>query len=82
VGEVGGAFGLDHRRRDAQPDTAVDLRAVPAVLDGDLAAEESRRAGARMGDQRLCLVEFQLEVLTPERRQAGLDLLGPVNPRR
>ncbi len=74
--EVGGAFGRDHRPRDAQPDSAVDLRAVPAVLDGDLVAEESRRSGAAVGDERLFLVEFQLEVIAQERRQAGLDLLG------
>ncbi|MGH3237614.1 MAG: hypothetical protein ACRDOH_31025 [Streptosporangiaceae bacterium] len=29
-----------------------------------------------MGDQRLFLAEFQLEVITQELCQAGLDLLG------
>ena len=76
VRKVGGAFGRDHRLRDAQPDDAVDLRAVPAVLDGDLVAEESRRSGAGMGNERLVLVEFQLEVIAQELGQVGLDLLG------
>jgi len=50
-----------HRLGDAQPGDAVDLRAVPAVLNGDLVAEESRRAGAGMGNERLvlnCLDKF------------------------
>ena len=46
------------------------------MLDGDLVAEEGRRLGAGVRDQRLVLVEFQLEVVTQERRQALLDLLG------
>jgi hypothetical protein len=46
------------------------------VPDGDLVAEEPRRAGAGMGDQRLVLGQFQLEILTQEPCQALLDLLG------
>jgi hypothetical protein len=46
------------------------------VLDGDLVAEEGRRLGAGVRDQRLVLVEFQLEVIMQERCQALLDLLG------
>jgi hypothetical protein len=76
VRKVGGAFGFDHRPWDAQPDAAVDVPAVVAVLDGDLVAEESRRAGAAVCDQRLRLVEFQLEVIVQELGQAGFDLLG------
>ena len=69
--EVGGALGLDHRPGHAQPDRAVDrpLAAgdlVVVVLDGDLVAEEPRRAGAGVGDQRLVLGQFQLEVVTQE----------------
>jgi len=46
------------------------------VLDGDVIAEEGRRLGAGVRDQGLVLVEFQLEVIAQERRQALLDLLG------
>jgi len=46
------------------------------VLDGDLVAEESRRAGTGMGNERLFLVEFQLEVIAQELCQAGFDFLG------
>ena len=46
------------------------------VLDRDLVAEEPRRAGAGVGDQRLVLGEFQLEFVTQELRQALFDLLG------
>jgi len=46
------------------------------VLDGDLVAEEGRRLGAGVRDQCLVLVEFQLEVVMQERREALLDLLG------
>jgi hypothetical protein len=46
------------------------------VLDGDLVAGEGRRLGAGVRDQGLVLVEFQLEVITQELRQALLDLLG------
>ncbi|WP_269476329.1 hypothetical protein [Phytohabitans suffuscus] len=37
-----------------------------AVLDGDLVAEEPRRAGPRVRDQRLALGQLQLEVVTQE----------------
>jgi hypothetical protein len=46
------------------------------VLDGDLIAEEPRRAGAGVGDQGLGLVQFQGEGLPQERRQLCLDLFG------
>jgi hypothetical protein len=46
------------------------------VLDGDLVAEEGRCLGAGVRDQRLVLVEFQLEVITQELSEALLDLLG------
>jgi len=46
------------------------------VLDGDLVAEEPRRAGAGVGDQGLGLVQLQGEGFSQERRQRGLDLLG------
>jgi hypothetical protein len=46
------------------------------VLDGDLVAEEPRRAGAGVGDQGLVRVELQGEGLSQEPRQLGLDLLG------
>jgi hypothetical protein len=51
------------------------LRAVAAVLDGDLMAEEPRRACAGVGDQCLVLVEFQLEVLAQEPGKTVPDLL-------
>src|SRR5258708_17150961 len=73
--EVGGTLGRDHRPWDAQPDDAVDLRAVAAVLDGDLIAEEPRRACAGVGDQCLVLVESQLEVLAQEPGKTVPDLL-------
>jgi hypothetical protein len=46
------------------------------VLDGDLVAEESCRPGTGVGDQRLVRRQFQLEVLTQERRKPLFDLLG------
>jgi hypothetical protein len=46
------------------------------VLDGDLVAEEGRRLGAGVRDQRLVLVECQLEVITQDLCEALLDLLG------
>jgi hypothetical protein len=79
MAEVGlrvGALGRDHRPRDAQPDHAVDGGPVTAVLDDDLVAEEGRRLGAGVRDQRLVLVEFQLEVIAQELCEALLDLLG------
>jgi hypothetical protein len=45
------------------------------VLDGDLVAEEPRRACPGVGDQRLFLVEFQLEIVAQELGQALPDLL-------
>ena len=65
----------------AQADDAVgaapasgDLAVV--VLHGDLVAEEFRRPGAGVRDQRLVLRQFQLEFVTQELRQALFDLLG------
>jgi len=49
---------------------------VVGLLNSDLVAEESRRAGLGVGDQGLGLRQFQLEVLTQEPREPGLDLLG------
>ena len=46
------------------------------VLGGDLVAEEPRRAGAGVGDQRLCLGQLQLELLLQELGEATFDLLG------
>jgi hypothetical protein len=46
------------------------------VLDGDLVAEEPRRASAGVGDQGLVRVELQGEGLSQEPRQFRLDLLG------
>ena len=44
--------------------------------DGDLVAGEPRRAGTGVGDQGLVFGQFQLEVITQELGEAGLDLLG------
>ena len=52
------------------------MRAGPAVLDGDLVAEEGRSAGPGVREQGLVLVEFQPEIVTQERREAALDFLG------
>jgi hypothetical protein len=49
---------------------------VVGVLGGDLVAEVSRRTGAGVCDQCLVLGEFQREVITQERGEASLDLLG------
>ena len=45
------------------------------MLDGDLVAEEGRRAGPGVREQGLVLVEFQPEIVTQERREAGPDFL-------
>jgi hypothetical protein len=81
VTPVGGTLGLDHIKRHAQPDLPVGRPAAPgdfavAVLGGDLVAEVSRCPGAGMRDQRLFLIEFQLEFITQERRQLIFDGLG------
>jgi hypothetical protein len=49
---------------------------VVTVPGGDLVAEECRRAGSGVGDQRLFLGQFQLEVIMQEPREALLDLFG------
>jgi hypothetical protein len=46
------------------------------VTHGDLVAEEPCRAGAGVGDQRLGLGQFQLEVFLQELGEATFDLLG------
>ena len=46
------------------------------MLGGDLVAEEPRRAGAGMGDQRLGLGQLELEILLQELSEATFDLLG------
>jgi hypothetical protein len=46
------------------------------VLDGDLIAEEPRRLGAGVGDQRLWLGQLQLEVIAQELGEATFDLLS------
>jgi hypothetical protein len=88
---VSGAFGLDHVARHAQPDRAVGRTSasgddVVGVLGGDLVAEEPRRAGAGVGDQRLCLGQLQLEVILQELSEATLissaSAFGPANPSR
>jgi hypothetical protein len=76
-----GAFGFDHVHRHAQTDLAVDRPAarglLPIVVLGrDLVAEEPRRTGAGVGDQRLVLGQLQLEILSQELAEATFDLLG------
>jgi hypothetical protein len=53
AGQVGRAFGFDHRDGPAQRYAAVDSlpAAGAAVLGGDLVSGESGRAGARVRDQ-------------------------------
>ncbi len=46
------------------------------MLDGDLVAEEPRRARAGVGDQGFLPRQLQLEVIAQECREAGLDLLS------
>jgi hypothetical protein len=46
------------------------------VLDGDLVAEESGRACAGVGDQRLIRGQLQCEVFTKELGQALCDFFG------
>ena len=76
-----GTLGLDHRSGHTQPDHAVDRSAAPgdlpvAVLDGDLVAEEPRRAGTRVRYQGFLLAQFQSEVIPEELGQALFDLFG------
>jgi hypothetical protein len=46
------------------------------VCDGDVVAEEPRRVGAGVGDQRLGLGQLELEVIAQELGEATLDLFG------
>jgi hypothetical protein len=76
-----GAFGLDHIGGHVQPDATVGRSAASGqslvvVAHGDLVAEEPRRTGAGVGDQRLGLGQLQLEVLLQELSEATFDLLG------
>ncbi len=85
---VRGGLGLDHGRGHVQNDRPVERttiapvagrwasRSAVAARDRDLIAEEPGPLGAGMGDQRLVRRQFQLEVITQERRQPLLDLLG------
>ena len=78
---VPGALGRDHVPGHAQRDPAVDRPAAvgdlrAGVLDGDLVAEEPRRASAGVGDQCFSGVQFQREGFPQELRQFRLDLLG------
>ncbi len=51
--------------------------ALGVILEGkDLVVEEARSVCPRVGDQRLLLGEFQLEVVAQELAQSSLDLLG------
>ena len=75
------AFGRDHLPGHAEPDPAVDRPVASGdlpvvVLDGDLVAEEPRRAGAGVGDQRLGLRQLQRELLVQEPSEATFDLLS------
>jgi hypothetical protein len=75
------AFGRDHLPGHAQPDPAVDRPAASGelsivVLDDDLVAEEPRRAGAGVGDQRLGLRQLQREFVVQELTEATFDLLS------
>ena len=79
--QVGGTLGLDHRFGDPQRGLSADRAAATGqlllvVLNGDLVAEEPSRARSGVGEQRLVRRQFQLEVITKERRQPRLDLLG------
>jgi len=68
VMHVPGTLGLDHRPGHLQPResigraTAIGQEAV-GVLGDDLVAEEPRPLAAGVGDQRLFLVQFQLELV-------------------
>lgn len=79
----------EHVPGHKQPDRAVDRPATPGdlgvgVLGFDLVAEEARRLAGGVGDQRLGLRQLQLQLLTQERGDPRLDLLGlvlgPANP--
>jgi hypothetical protein len=66
-----------HAEADLAVDVALATGGLPVVvLHGDLVAEESGRAAAGVGDQRLVLGQFQLEIVMQEPGQALLDLLG------
>ncbi len=64
-----------------QPGHAIDRPATVGerpvvVLGGDLVADEPRSAGAGVGDPRLCLRQFQLELIAQELTEATFDLLS------
>ena len=76
--QVRGTLGFDHVSGHAESDGTVAWTgaALVGVLDGDLVAEEFRRACSGVGDQRFLLRQFQFEVVMQECRQACFDLLG------
>lgn len=78
---IGGTFRLDHRWGHAKGDVAINVPLATGelpivVLDSDLVAEESGRACAGVGDQRLILGQLQCEVFTKELGQALGDVFG------
>jgi len=85
--QIGAAMLLQDRCRHAQLDHAVDRAghvssagfpggaSLVPLEDPQLVAQEARRVGPGVGDQRLRVGQFQLEGVTQERRQLGLDLL-------
>src|SRR5437016_12131080 len=79
---VGATLGPYDVRWHFQPDLAVDgaptapVALVVAVEDGNLVAEEAGGLCPPVGDQRLFLREFQLELLVQELPELRLDLLG------
>jgi hypothetical protein len=77
---IRGALGFDRRLGHPQADDTVDRSAATGelalvVLDGDLVAEEARRACPGVGDERLALGELQPEIVTQERGEARFDVL-------
>ena len=92
VAHVSTASLHDYVIRDFQADQAIDdaLTALVMLFIGmechDFVSEEPRRMVAGVGDQRLCLGEFQTQCLAEELADAAFDLLGfvpgPLNPSR
>ena len=89
---VRGALGRDHVQGYPQRDPSVGRPAAVgefrvAVLDGDLVAEEPRRAGAGVGDQGLGLVQLQGELcrrvsVSAGRRRVPLPESAPAQSAR
>lgn len=79
--QVGGTLRLDNIGRYPQRNLAVGRASTcglstVAVLHDQVVAEVSRRPGTGVCDQRLLGGQFQLELITQERRQPILDFLG------